>query len=302
MDSKKPKRLKGLKEVLEEMNLETFQKLDNFHIIKFDDHPEQLGAEFHAVIEDCFEISISNNSDFVLGVDGKKFKNFKNHLSFTSPGSIIDIDKHEVVGEDIGYMIYFTADFLRFTPSFYSMIKRFPYYNIHHVPVYKLKEANYAFYSLFMEKIYDAFQELDKDAIEVIRAYLIIMLFETKHLVSLNVLHEAKKSRAEEITYKFEQLLKGTEHKKQKLSYYASKLNISGVYLSECVKKATGSSAKQLLTNYIIYEAKYLLSESLDKLDVIAHQLGFKETTNFINFFKKNTKSTPNQFRSLNSN
>jgi AraC-like DNA-binding protein len=302
MISKEPKRLKGLKELLQEMNLEKFQKMENFHILKFDDHPEQLGADFYAVIDNCFEISISHNWEFTLGVDEKQFKSFKNHLSFTSPGRTIRIDKHEVVGDDLGYMIFFTADFLRFTPSFYSMIKRFPYYNIHHVPVYSLEKTNYDFYNLYMERIYEAFQELDKDAIEVIRAYLIIMLFETKRLVSLNVLHDAKISRAEEITYEFEQLLKNTKQKNQKLSFYASKLSVSNVYLSECVKKATGSSAKQLLTDYIIYEAKYLLSESQDKLDVIASQLGFNETTNFINFFKKNTKSTPNQFRSLNSN
>lgn len=153
-----------------------------------------------------------------------------------------------------------------------------------------------------MDRMYKAFKELDKDAVEVIRACLTIMLFETKDLVSMNVLHDSRISRAEEITYQFEQLLKDTKHKKQKLSYYASKLSISDVYLSECIKKATGSSAKQLLTDYIVYEAKYLLSESEDKLDVIAYQLGFNETTNFINFFKKNSKLTPNQFRkSINS-
>jgi AraC-like DNA-binding protein len=302
MKHNEPKRLKGLKALLESMNLGEFQKLDNFHILKFENHPEQMGAEFHAINEDCFEISISKNWEMVIGVDDKKFKSHKNHLSFIPAGRAVHIDEHEVSGEGLGYMIFFTVDFLRFTPSFYSMIKRFPYYNIHHVPVYSLEENNYEFYNLYMERIYEAFQELDRDAIEVIRAYLIIMLFETKRLVSLNVLHDAKISRAEEITYEFEQLLKNTKHKNQKLSFYASKLSVSNVYLSECVKKATGSSAKQLLTDYIIYEAKYLLCESQDKLDVIASQLGFNETTNFINFFKKNTKSTPNQFRSSNSN
>lgn len=111
MIPKEPKRLKGLTELLQSMNLEEFQKLDNFHILKFDDHPEQLGQKFYATIEDCFEISISNNWEFTLGVDGKKFKSFKNHLSFTSPGRTIDIDKHEVVGENLGYMIFFTPDF-----------------------------------------------------------------------------------------------------------------------------------------------------------------------------------------------
>ena len=116
MDTKEPTRLKGLTELLKHMNLEAFQKLENFHILKFDDHPEQLGRDFHAIIEDCFEVSISNNWEFTLGVDGQKFKSFKNHLSFTSPGRTVQVDQHEVVGEDLGYMLFFTADFFEIYP------------------------------------------------------------------------------------------------------------------------------------------------------------------------------------------
>ncbi len=293
----KPNRLKGISELLKFMKLEKFQKLDNFHIFKFEEHPEQMGAEFHAITEDIFEISISKNWDITIGVDDKEFKTNKNHLSFIPPGKEVYIREHEVVGKNLGYMIFYTSDFLRFTPSFYSMIKRFPYYNIHHAPVYGLNNENYVFYNMYMERIYEAFQQLNKDNVEMIRAYLTILLFQTKNLLALNVLQESKYSRAEEITFEFEQLLKSTPHKNQKLSYYASKLNISDVYLSECIKKATGSSAKQLLTEYIIHEAKYLLSESSQILDAISIQLGFKETSNFINFFKKNSGLTPNQFR-----
>lgn len=297
MLTNKPEHLKGIPELLKFMKLDKFQKLKNFHILKFEDHPEQLGAEFHATTGNFFEISISCNWNLIIDIDGEGFTSKNNHLSFIPPGRTVYIDKHKVDGQNRGFLIFYTPDFLRFAPSFYSMIKRFPYYNIHHSPVYGLDNNSYAFYNDYMEKIYQEFQIMNKDSVEIIRAYLTLILFETKKLLIQNVLNDTKQSRAEEITYQFEQLLKKTAQKNQKLSFYATKLNISTVYLSECIKKVTNTSAKQLLTDYIIYESKYLLSESENKLDIIASQLGFNETSNFINFFKKNTEKTPNQFR-----
>lgn len=288
--------IKGITELLKSMGLERFQKSNDFHILKFEDQVDNLGGEFHGKTDGFFEISISYNSNITIDVDGEDFWVDKYHLNFIPSGRTVYIDKHNVTTQN-GFLLFYTPEFLRFTPSLYSVIKRFPFYNIHHTPAYSLNQKNYAFYNEIMEKIYQEFQLMNADSIEIIRAYLTLILFETKKLLIQNVLSDTKQSRAEEITYRFEQLLKKTVHKNQKLSFYATALNISTVYLSECIKKATGTSAKQLLTDYIIYEAKYLLSESENKLDIIASQLGFNETTNFINFFKKYTKKTPNQYR-----
>lgn len=297
MEHKKPEHLNSISKLLQQFGLKDHQKLEDFHILKLEDHREEMSEEFHGTTEGFYEISISCNQSIDIGINGKTYKSFDKHLSFIPAGKEIHIQKHQASDNNLGFLIFYTQKFLRITPSHYSLIKRFPYYNIHHMPVYGLDEKHYLFYNSYMEKIYQEFQNINKDSIELIRAYLTILLFETKKLLQLNELQDVKRSRAEEITFLFEQLVKDTLHKKQKLSYYASKLCISDVYLSECIKKVTGSSAKQLLTDYIIYEAKYLLTESESKLDVIATQLGFNETSNFINFFKKNSGYTPNQFR-----
>ena len=297
MQNKKPRQLKSISKLLEYFGLKKFQKLEDFHIIKFEDHQEQLGAEFHGSTEGFFEISISSNMNINIDVNGKQFKTYDKHLSFIPSGKEVHVNKHQISGSNLGFLIFYNQKFLNITPTHYSLIKRFPYYNIHHTPVYRLNEDQYIFYNDYMTKIYEEFQVMGNDSIDIIRAYLTILLFETKKLLKSNAIQDLKRSRAEEITYLFEQLVKNTKHKKQKLSYYASKLFISDVYLSECIKKVTGFSAKHLLTDYIIFEAKYLLTESENKLDVISNQLGFNETTNFINFFKKNTGKTPNQYR-----
>jgi len=63
--------------------------------------------------------------------------------------------------------------------------------------------------------------------------------------------------------------------------------------------KATRKTAKRIITEYLILESKSLLNQSTKTINDIAFQLGFNDTSNFIAFFKKNTSSTPSQYRKL---
>ena len=150
-----------------------------------------------------------------------------------------------------------------------------------------------------MDKIYGYFKNLDKDNLEIIRSYLTIMLFEAKRMFIDGEVKSVANSRFEEITYQFETLIMQTKSKKQKLEYYAGKLNFSPIYLAECVKKATGKTAKQIITEYLILESKSLLNQSTRTINDIAFQLGYNDTSNYIAFFKKNTGNTPSQYRKL---
>ena len=148
-----------------------------------------------------------------------------------------------------------------------------------------------------MDKIYGYFKDLDKDNLEIIRSYLTIMLFEAKQMFIDGEVKSVANSRFEEIAYQFEALIMKTESKRQKLEYYAHKLNFSSIYLAECVKKATGKTAKQIITEYLILESKSLLYQSTKTIDEISSRLGYNDTSNFVTFFKKNVGSTPSQYR-----
>jgi len=166
-------------------------------------------------------------------------------------------------------------------------------------PVYILTHEQNNFFIDHMDKIYDYFKNLDKDNLEIIRSYLTIMLFEAKRMFIDGEVKSETNSRVEEITYLFETLITQTKSKRQKLEYYADKLNFSTIYLAECVKKATGKTAKQIITEYLILESRSLLNRSTKTINDIAIQLGYYDTSNFIAFFKKNTGSTPSQYRKL---
>lgn len=85
--------------------------------------------------------------------------------------------------------------------------------------------------------------------------------------------------------------------KKHSVQYYAEKLYITPNYLNELVKKETGISAKQMIQNKLIAEAKKYLLYSNRTIVEISESLSFETPSYFIRFFRKYVGSTPLQFR-----
>lgn len=80
---------------------------------------------------------------------------------------------------------------------------------------------------------------------------------------------------------------------------YARHLGYSARTITRACQKATGQTAKQILTDRIVLEAKRLLVHTNIPAASISAQLGFSEPTNFTKFFTRNTETTPSAFRNL---
>lgn len=81
------------------------------------------------------------------------------------------------------------------------------------------------------------------------------------------------------------------------VSYYASKLHITPRQLSDIVKRCTGKSAKALILERLILEAKRHLQHSNASVKEIAYALGFKDSSYFSKVFKQMTGVSPNQYQ-----
>ena len=78
---------------------------------------------------------------------------------------------------------------------------------------------------------------------------------------------------------------------------YASNLGCSEKTLNRATRAVSDRSAKSLLVDRIVLEAKRLLAHSSSAVAVIAVDLGFDEATNFVKFFRRETGVTPGRFR-----
>lgn len=78
--------------------------------------------------------------------------------------------------------------------------------------------------------------------------------------------------------------------------YYANLLGCSYKILNNICKSATNLTAKRVIDNHVILEAKRMLLTNTQNTQSIAHTLGFDESTNFVKFFKRHTGKTPKEY------
>jgi AraC-like DNA-binding protein len=95
----------------------------------------------------------------------------------------------------------------------------------------------------------------------------------------------------------FEELVEREFRSWHGIGRYARRLQCSEKTLARAALAIRGKTAKALLTDRLTLEAKRLLVHSASSVAAIAEALGFEEATNFVKFFKRETRVTPGAFR-----
>jgi AraC-like DNA-binding protein len=83
---------------------------------------------------------------------------------------------------------------------------------------------------------------------------------------------------------------------------YADRLGCSEKSLARAALEVTDRTAKAVITDRLVLEAKRLLAQTLLPVAVIGDQLGFAEATNFVKFFRREAGLTPGSFRAKQRN
>ena len=83
------------------------------------------------------------------------------------------------------------------------------------------------------------------------------------------------------------------------LSLIAEKVFLHQSYLSNLFKKETGCGLSSFITDYRLYIAKKLLTETKDKISSISEDVGFQEYSYFSQVFSRRVGMTPQKYRSF---
>ncbi|MBB1243838.1 AraC family transcriptional regulator [Streptomyces durbertensis] len=78
---------------------------------------------------------------------------------------------------------------------------------------------------------------------------------------------------------------------------HAARLGVSGGYLTEAVKRATGRTPSQLLREARVREAKRLLIATELSVRRVADRVGYPDAAYFCRFFRRETGMSPGSFR-----
>ncbi|MET8847915.1 helix-turn-helix domain-containing protein [Amycolatopsis sp. NPDC004625] len=84
---------------------------------------------------------------------------------------------------------------------------------------------------------------------------------------------------------------------RHQVAAYAARLGYSARTLNRLARENTGLSAKQLIDERIVLEARRRLAHGGDPVARIAADLGFDDASNFSKYFRQRTGTTPAAFR-----
>ncbi len=116
--------------------------------------------------------------------------------------------------------------------------------------------------------------------------------------VSQPVINKAEVQQ--DLYHSLTELVNAANGVKNKVSYYAEKLNTSPQNLNAACRKAVNQPAAELLSGFVLSEAKRLLLYTGNTISEIAFTLEFNDPSHFVKYFKKHVGSTPQSFRLLN--
>ncbi|WP_430931275.1 helix-turn-helix domain-containing protein [Saccharicrinis sp. 156] len=259
-----------------------------------DIEPDEIYLEPHK--RDFFEIGVLLHNTVEIKIGEQTLQKRNNSLAIVSPYQTINYGKKPQKDDDEGYIIHFKATLFETLNNSYDVQNEFPFFKIHTLPLYQLADDDFTEILSIVKEIYQESRADKMHHLEIVRSLLLILLYKIKRITQ-NDDGIISMNRYDAIMAKFEQLIHASNNTFMAVKEYASMMNISPIYLSECVKKASGKSAQKVIIEYKIMSAKSLLHQKNRSITEVADILGFNEAANFNQFFKRNTGMTASQFR-----
>jgi AraC-like DNA-binding protein len=133
---------------------------------------------------------------------------------------------------------------------------------------------------------------------EAIGSLLKLFLLECKRIYNTLPVKRTERSNAGGTLIKqFKDLLDNHFTEWHKVAEYAQALHITPNYLNELVNQETGQSAKDMIINRIMLEAKRFATYSETSVKEVAYTLGFDDPAHFSKLFKKQEEQGFTEFR-----
>lgn len=129
----------------------------------------------------------------------------------------------------------------------------------------------------------------------IIDSLLTILISKAENLKQNMTFHISDSSKI--ILYQnFISLIEKNLTKSRSANFYAKELAISYKHLNTICKELINKTAKNVIDDFIILQAKRNLINSTTNSSELAYKLGFEDPTNFTKYFKKSTGLTPKSF------
>lgn len=104
-------------------------------------------------------------------------------------------------------------------------------------------------------------------------------------------------SNKEKIACKFAALVSEYYATQREVAFYADKLCITPVYLSQVMQEVNGQGAYEMIADYLVVRIKSLLRNADLDIKDVARQTGFANQSSLSRFFRRQTGMSPSEYR-----
>ena len=132
---------------------------------------------------------------------------------------------------------------------------------------------------------------------EILRMLYAAFLLDMQNAHQHSITYHQISQRVEEIFFGFIRLLPRHFAEHHDITFYASALHITPVYLSRVVRQVTGRTVIDYINQMLVMEASFLLRTSTMSITQIAEHLHFADTPSFSKFFLRMKGVNPRRFR-----
>lgn len=242
--------------------------------------------------QDFYTLIVVERAEGVVIIDNHKVRLDNAKAIIIKPHCVSSL---EINRRAKGIIVCFTDDFfsLRYNNN---ILYQFSFLQREAMPYIRLTNEQKLKWDTLIKLLLEEYSLNKRETKKVLRSYLNILLFELERLYNPTGFVRSKNLKQEKV-HEFEQLIDKHFESKKLPSAYAELLNVSPNYLNKICKEETGQTAGDLIRKRITIEAQRLLHYTNYSVKEIADRLGFENTSYFVTFFKKQTGTTPEQFR-----
>ncbi len=220
-------------------------------------------------------------------------------MIFIAPKQVLSTIDHKQTNN--GYGLVFHPDFIKGYPLA-KAIKDYGYFSYAVNEALFVSEKEEETVITVMQNIIQEYRShIDKYTQDVIVSHIEVLLNYSNRFYGRQFI--TRKNSNNDLLAKMESLLmnyfRGTDFNKglPTVQYLSEQLHVSPSYLSDMLRELTGQNAQQHIHNFLVEEAKELLSTTTLSASEIAYQLGFEYPQSFSRLFKQKTNSSPSGFR-----
>ncbi|WP_299889899.1 helix-turn-helix domain-containing protein [uncultured Lacinutrix sp.] len=165
------------------------------------------------------------------------------------------------------------------------------------VPKIQLSDSEFKNIQQIIKRINDEYFSVnDGHSLSIIRSELHILITKLFRIKSEGKQFNFEKKYLNEFI-EFQRLVEKNVNKTLKIKDFASLMGVSTKTINTITKNIVNKSAKQFVDEISTKQIKRLLLNTNLSIKEIAYKSGFEETTNFYKYFKRQTETTPEQFR-----